>query len=106
MILIASALGATFNWTTNIVIVVSIILLLFKDVNGVSLGKRIFRLKVVNCSFEGKVNIFRSIIRNIPLFLIPGFEIIVSCLNKGRRTGDIIGKTIVVEKEKKIKKTK
>ena len=73
--------------------------LLFKDClfGRRSLGKLIFRLRIVDSRTEQKASFARLILRNIT-FLIVEIEGLVVLINKGQRLGDVIAKTKVVSK--------
>ena len=75
---------------------------LIKDVFGISLGKRIFKLKIVDHKSQDLPSKQQLILRNLVIYLLSFLtiiylvEIIVMILNNGRRLGDLIGKTEVV----------
>jgi len=85
-----------FNNFFNFYICCGMILIIFKDaVGNRSLGKRMFKLKVVTLQGE-KPNFFQIILRNIPavIWFLEAFVLVI--LDKPR-IGDLIARTKVVE---------
>ena len=70
---------------------------LFRDIllGGRSLGKRIFRLKIVSASGEAKVSTGKMILRNITFYFWP-VDLIFSIFSRSESLGDKISKTKVV----------
>ena len=77
---------------------ISILILLLKDLyntNG-SLGKNILKLKVQSSGVGTDVTKLYRILRNITLAIYP-IELIIAFFNQGKRIGDLIFKTEVIE---------
>lgn len=87
------ALGETFlRASCSIFMLVAV---LFKDsIGGRSIGKRIFRLKVVDAGTNELPKLYKRIFRNIPFFLPIDYLIV---LFGGRRIGDMIFHTDVAK---------
>ena len=64
--------------------------------NKGSVGKRIFKLKIINSETKELASVSQRLLRNIPL-LLNWIEIIIYIVSK-KRIGDRIAKTDVVEK--------
>ena len=77
--------------------IVSGVLMLCKDLNNISIGKRIFNLKIVHCSDE-KIKWYNMILRNITIPILT-LELLAAYINNGIRLGDSWAKTRVVEKK-------
>ena len=74
------------------------LILATRDMTGRSLGKRIFRLKIVSFNENEEVKLYQLVLRNITLFLLP-IEIIMFALGKEHlRLGDYIAGTLVIPK--------
>ena len=72
--------------------------LLVKDFSGNSLGKRIFRLKIVSMIDGLPPKFYQLIFRNIFIFLIPIDAILVIATPSHKRIGDLLVKTKVIFK--------
>lgn len=72
--------------------------LLVKDFSGNSLGKRIFRLKIVSTIDGLQPKFYQLIFRNIFVFLIPIDAILVIATPSHKRIGDLLVKTKVIFK--------
>ncbi len=72
---------------------------IFRDVifGGASLGKRIMGLRIVKMGTNEKPSVGILLLRNLTITFVT-VEFIVWLILKGRRLGDIIGKTEVVNK--------
>ena len=71
--------------------------LILRDLpNKGSIGKRIFKLKIINSETKELASVSQRLLRNIPL-LLNWIEIIIYIVSK-KRIGDRIAKTDVVEK--------
>lgn len=67
--------------------------------NGQSIGKKIFKIAVVNIRKDKKCNIFQSVVRNIFLgtIIVHTIEVFAILLSAdGRRIGDRLARTIVI----------
>ena len=74
------------------------LILATRDMTGRSLGKRIFRLKIVSFNENEEVKLYQLVLRNITLFLLP-IEIIMFALGKEHlRLGDYMAGTLVIPK--------
>ena len=96
-ILIILMANTNVNFLCIIGLVTAIIYSLFfcKDViNGQSIGKRIFKLQVV--TEKGKAASLRNIIIRNMIALIQPIDALYMVNNRGKRLGDIICKTKVV----------
>ncbi|HEY5751278.1 MAG TPA: RDD family protein [Chryseolinea sp.] len=65
---------------------------------GRSIAKRILKLQVVNFGTVKPANPIRCLIRNITLFIWP-LEAIVAMINPGRRLGDFIAGTELIQSD-------
>lgn len=72
--------------------------LIVKDFPGNSLGKRIFRLKIVSTIDGLPPKFYQLIFRNIFIFLIPIDAILVIATPSHKRIGDLLVKTKVIFK--------
>lgn len=72
--------------------------LIFRDLpkNG-SIGKRVFKLQIINSETKESATIGQRILRNIPI-LLSWIEVIVFIASNGKRIGDRIAKTDVILK--------
>ena len=76
---------------------IAFIYLILRDLpNKGSVGKRIFKLKIINSETKELASVSQRLLRNIPL-LLNWIEIIIYIVSK-KRIGDRIAKTDVVEK--------
>lgn len=75
------------------------VLLLLRDFlfGGTSLGKRIFRLRVIDCTTHQKPPVLKRILRCLFFFILPVEAI--SILVEGKSLGDRVANTIVVSKK-------
>lgn len=72
------------------------VLFVLRDVSGCSVGKRILNLKIVAIEDGKALSVGRLIVRNLTTLLWP-MEALIAYLNKGRRLGDLIAKSRVIE---------
>jgi uncharacterized RDD family membrane protein YckC len=80
---------------------IALLYFLFMDClpNGQSIGKKIFKIAVVNIRKDKKCNVFQSVARNIFLgtIIVHTIEVIAILLSaNGRRIGDRLARTIVI----------
>lgn len=75
-----------------------VILVFGKDIvfKNASIGKKIFRLRVVSSSDGTIPSMGRLILRNLPLIFIFAAELIMCCRNNTRRLGDVWAATEVI----------
>ena len=77
-----------------------LIYLLFKDgLSGQSLGKRVFKLMVIDKTTNQPCGLGKSLLRNIDMLLpfMPLLELVILWFSKdGRRIGDRLANTVVV----------
>ena len=76
--------------------VIPILLVMLKDISGKSVGKRIIGLEIIHLETGGPVKKGYLFLRNVT-FLLNWFELLVAYVNKGKRIGDALAKTRVVE---------
>ena len=112
ILIIKLALGSTesFDYSTFflrylILTYCSMLLLIIRDIIGKkSVGKRIFRLKIVDKDTGAEVNKIKKFLRNVTWLLGP-IEVIVYLITK-ERLGDKITRTSVVLEEHKVENVK
>lgn len=93
---VCSVVEKLFETNTNVLqSLILCIFIIFRDVFGRSVGKRIFKLHIVDQKSNSNSSLYQRIIRNISMII--GFvELPIVLLNKdSRRLGDILAGTSV-----------
>ena len=78
------------------------LLIIFKDLKFLSFGKKMFGLKVIlDNQLSEEPKYYHLLLRNITLiYILSFFEIfVIFANNKNKRIGDLIAKTLVIQKE-------
>ena len=100
IIIFDAILCAKIGLTAHYAIPIYIFVAQFKDIFGASIGKRIFKYKVVMHGEHTKPSVWRLVLRNLTLLIWP-VDVVVSLRKNGRRLGDIWMGTEVVQAKKK-----
>lgn len=81
-----------------------IFVLITKDIFGISLGKRICRLKIVSWDEHKPPKVYQLIFRNIFILLLPIEAIFLVVGRHNLRIGDYLAETMVIPKNGEINK--
>lgn len=102
LIILIINVNKSFLCIYGITTVITLGLFFLKDViNGQSIGKRILKLQVI--SENGKVASLQNVIVRNMIALLQPVDVLYMINNKGKRLGDIICKTKVVNASQKAK---
>ncbi len=84
---------------TYIIMLVGMGIMVFRDVWGRSIGKKLLKLKIVNHKDGSKAKFYQRLLRNITSFIMVVEVVFVLIRSDRRRLGDLIAGTDVIGKE-------
>lgn len=82
----------------TVFIITSYILYVIKDAINISVGKRIYNVKIIDRRLETEANSIRKLVRNIPFLIIPIVEILMKLIFPSAKLGDMLMNTELVIK--------